>query len=322
MSDAKPRWRVLIGSRSFGKAIPEHLTQLEAAGCEVIRNSVGRAYRAAELMEVLPGMDAIITGTDELTADVINAADRLKTIAKHGVGLDTIDLEAARARGIVVSATPGAIHDSVADLTLALLLAAARNVVPAHLSTQQGSWKAFVGMELLDKTLGIVGLGRIGQAVCKRARAFGMRVVAYDPYPDEAFAKAHAVTFLPLDELLTASDVVSLHAPAEATHGPLIGAAELNTMKPTALLINTARGQLVDEDALAAALREGQLAGAGLDTFVNEPPVGSPLLSLENVVLTPHIGGRTLDGQRRMGEIALENCLRALRGEPPLFQVK
>lgn len=322
MTDSESRWRVLIGSRSFGKAVPEHLTQLEEAGCEVIRNTIGRAYRAVELMEVLPEMDAIITGTDELTAEVINAVDRLKTIAKHGVGLETIDLEAARARGIVVSATPGAIHESVADLTLALLLAVARKIVPSHLSTQQGLWKPFFGMELLDKTLGIVGLGRIGKAVCQRAQAFGMRVVAYDPYPDQAFAAAHEVTFAPLDELLAVSDVISLHAPAEVVAGPLIGQAELNRMKPTALLINTARGQLVDEAALAAALREGRLAGAGLDAFVSEPPVGSPLLDLENVVLTPHIGGRTLDGQRRMGEIALENCLRALRGEPPLFEVK
>ena len=321
MSESKPRWRVLIGSRSFGKLIPEHMTQLEKAGCEVIRNSVGRAYRAAELMELLPGMDAIITGTDELTAAVINAADRLKTIAKHGVGLETIDLEAAAARGIIVTATPGTNHDSVADLALALLLAAARKLVPAHLSTKAGSWQAFYGIELRGKTLGIVGLGRIGKGVCQRAQAFGMRVMAYDPYPDEIFAAAHNVTFVALEELLAQSDVVTLHAPAEATAGPLLGPAELKLMKPTALLINTARGQLIDEVALAKALREGRLAGAGIDAFVNEPPVGSPLLELENVVLSPHLGGRTWDAQRHQGEMAIENCLRALRGEPPLYQV-
>ncbi len=316
------RWRVLIGSRSFGRAIPEHITQLEEAGCEVIPNGVGRAYRVAELLDLLPGMDAIITGTDQLTAEVINAADQLKTIVKHGVGLETIDLEAAKARGIVVSATPGAIHDSVADLTMALLLALARNIVPSHLSTQAGSWKATFGVELRGKTLGIVGLGRIGKAVCVRAQAFGMRIVATEPYPDNAFAAAWDIAFVPLKELLTISDVLSLHAPAEATAGPLISEEELKMMKPTALLINTARGQLVDEAALAAALTEGRLAGAGLDAFVNEPPAGSPLLSLDNVVLTPHIGGRTLGGQRRMGEMAIENCLLALRGEPPLYEVK
>jgi D-3-phosphoglycerate dehydrogenase len=321
MSNSQPRWRVLIGSRSFGQAFPEHLDQLAAAGCEVVPNGVGRAYRAAELLEILPEMDAIVTGTDELTAEVINAAPRLKTIAKHGVGLETIDLAAARARGVVVSYTPGFIHDSVADLTLALLLALARKIVPAHLSTKAGSWKPLFGMELRDKTLGIVGLGRIGKAVCERAKGFGMRVIAFDPYPDEAFAAAHGVTFVSLLELLATADVVSLHAPAEATEGPVIGPAELKLMKPGAFLINTARGQLVDEAALADALREGRLAGAGIDAFVKEPPVGSPLLELDNVVLTPHLGGRTLDGQRRMGELVIENCLRALRGEPPLYQV-
>lgn len=321
MPDTQPRWRVLIGSRSFGKAIPEHLAQLEAGGCEVVSNAVGRAYRAAELLDVLPEMDAIITGTDELTAAVINASPRLKTIVKHGVGLETIDLEAARARGIVVSATPGSIHDSVADLTMALLLALARKIVPSHLTTREGGWKPFFGLELRDKTLGIVGLGRIGKAVCERAAGFGMRLIAYDPYPDQAFAAAHGLTFVSLDELLAVSDVVSLHAAAEQVGGALIDAAALDRMKPTALLINTARGALVDEEALAAALRQGRLAGAGLDAFVNEPPTGSSLLDLDNVVLTPHIGGRTLDGQRRMGEMAIENCLRALRGEKPLYQV-
>jgi D-3-phosphoglycerate dehydrogenase len=273
------------------------------------------------LLEAIQGIDAIITGTDELTARVIGSARQLKTIAKHGVGLETIDLAAARARGIVVSFTPGTIHDSVADLTMALLLALARKIVPAHLSTQQGSWKPFFGMELRDTTLGLVGLGRIGKAVCLRAQAFGMRVLAHDPYPDESFAAEHDVTFVSLAELLKASDVVSLHAAAEQVHGTLIGGDELQLMKPSALLVNTARGQLVDEAALVEALRENRLGGAGIDAFAHEPPVGSPLLGLDNVVLTPHLGGRTQGGQRRMGEIAIQNCLRALRGEVPLFPV-
>jgi D-3-phosphoglycerate dehydrogenase len=318
---ASPRWRVLIGSRSFGQAFPEHFDELEQAGCVVVPNPVGRALREPELLQALKGVDAIITGTDELTARVIESADRLKTIVKHGVGLETIDLAAARARGIVVSFTPGTIEDSVADLTMALLLALARKIVPAHLSTQQGSWKPFFGMELRDTTLGLVGLGRIGKAVCVRAQAFGMRVLAQDPYPDQGFAAEHGVTFVSLTELLKASDVVSLHAAAEQVHGTLIGADELQLMKPGALLVNTARGQLVDEAALAEALREDRLGGAGIDAFAHEPPVDSPLLSLEKVVLTPHLGGRTYGGQRRMGEIAIQNCLRVLRGEVPLFPV-
>lgn len=315
------RWRVLIGSRSFGKASAEHIARLEAAGCEVIPNGVGRAYLATELGEALHGVDAIITGTDELTGEVISEADSLKTIAKHGVGLDTIDLAAARERGIIVTATPGAIHDSVADLTLGLLLAVARNLAPAHASVIAGEWRGFVGSELRGKTLGIVGLGRIGKEVCVRARAFGMEIVAHDPYPDDAFAAVHGVDFLPLIELLGRADAVSLHAGISDVGRPLLGAEELAAMKPGAFLINTARGNLVDEAALADALRAGRLGGAGLDVFASEPPLGSPLLDCDNVVLTPHIAGQTRDGLLRMGEMTAENCLRALRGEPPLYRV-
>ncbi|CAA9553062.1 MAG: D-3-phosphoglycerate dehydrogenase [uncultured Thermomicrobiales bacterium] len=320
---ATPTWRVLIGSRSFGKASPEPVARLEAAGCEVVPNTIGRAYRAAELRDLLVGVDAIVTGTDELTAEVIAGADKLRTIAKHGVGIETIDLAAARARGIVVSATPGAISDSVADLTLALLLAVARRIVPAHASVVAGGWGNFVGTELRGRTLGIVGLGRIGQGVCLRAQAFGMTVVAHDPYPNEAFAAAHGVAFLPLPELLANSDAVSLHAGISGLERPLLGAAEITTMRRGAFLVNTARGNLVDEAALAVALRDGRLGGAGLDVFAAEPPLGSPLLDpgLENVVLAPHIAGQTTDGLVRMGEMTAENCLLALRGEPPLYRV-
>lgn len=320
-SNAGHRWRVLIGSRSFGRAFPEHLAELEKQGCDVVPNPVGRALSEAELLAALPGVDAIITGTDELTAAAIAAGDRLKTIAKHGVGLETIDLEAARRHGIIVSFTPGTIMDSVADLTMALVLALARKIVPAHLSTKAGSWDPFFGMELRGATMGLVGLGQIGKAVCVRAQAFGMRVVAHDPYPDKQFASDHRVEFLALDELLSTCDIVSLHAPAEAVGGVLLGPERLSLMKPEALLVNTARGQLVDEAALAEMLADGRLAGAGIDAFVNEPPVGSPLLALDNVVLTPHLGGRTYGGQRRMGEIAIANTMLALRGERPLFQV-
>jgi D-3-phosphoglycerate dehydrogenase len=321
MSGHEPHWNILIGSRSFGQTFPEHIRRLEDASCTVLPNTVGRAYRAQELMTALGGVDAIITGTDELTAEVIAHAHRLKTIAKHGVGLETIDLDAARAHGIVVSATPQAVSDSVADLTLALLLAVARKVVPSHNTTVAGGWKNYTGMELRDKVLGIVGLGRIGREVCLRAQGFGMKVIAHDSYPHRAFAAEHQVTFVTLDELLTTADVVTLHLPAEQVTGPLLGAAEFARMKPGSLLLNTARGALVDEAALSAALRSGHLGGAGLDAFVDEPPVGSPLLAAANVVLTPHIGGSTVDCRRRMGELVIENLLRVRRGEPPLYQV-
>jgi phosphoglycerate dehydrogenase-like enzyme len=315
------RWRVLIGSKSFGKAYPEHLKRLEEAGCEIIPNQIGRAYRAAELRTALAGVDAIVTGTDELTAEVIMSADGLKLIAKHGVGLDSIDLGAARMKGVVVAATFGAVHDSVADLTMALLLAVARGIVPAHLSTRSGQWKGFVGMELRGKLLGIVGLGRIGKEFALRAQGFGMEVVACDPYPDSPFAAEHRITFLSLADLLKRADVVSLHAGLASAGHPLLGATELRAMKLGAILINTGRGHLVDEQALVDALRDGRIRGAGLDVFAEEPPAESPLLVLQNVVLTPHMAGDTWDARRRLGEITVENIVRVKRGEPPLYPV-
>lgn len=306
------RWRVLIGSRSFGREFPEHLELLRAAGCEVIPNSAGRAYRAAELLHALVGIDAIVTGTDELTGEVIDAADSLRVIAKHGVGVDTIDLDAAYARGIVVVATPDAVTDSVADLTMGLLLSLARHVVAGDRDVRGGGWTRMTGIELRGRMLGLVGFGRIGRAVATRARAFGMQVVACDPYTDPA---ASEVELVELDELLTLCDVLSLHAGLPSGRLALLGASELARMKPGALLVNTARGALVDEVALANALRRGPLAGAALDVFAVEPPAGSPLLSLPNVVLTPHLGGQSRDALRRMGEETARKCIAALRGE-------
>jgi D-3-phosphoglycerate dehydrogenase len=314
------QWRVLIGSRSFGTAAPEHITELKQAGCEVIPNGVGRAYRAEELLTVLRDVDAIITGTDELTGEVIASANRLKTIAKHGVGVDNIDLDAARARGIVVTATPGTMHDSVADLAMALLLAVARRIVPMDEGVKAGGWPRSTGMELRGKTMGLVGFGRIGREVARRAQGFGMRIVAFDPYPDETYAARHNVTLLPFEELLKSSDVVSLHA-AASDSGPLLGERELAMMREGAIVINSARGQLIDETALAEAIRAGRLGGAGLDVFTHEPPQDSPLLLLDRVVLTPHLGGQTQEALCAMGAMCVENCLLALRGEKPLHEV-
>lgn len=307
-------WRVLIGSRSFGRSHPEHVAALEQAGCEVVPNGVDRAYRAAELTDLLPGFDAIVTGTDELTAAVLAACPRLRTIAKHGVGVDNIDLEAARAHGVTVSTTPGTMHDSVADLALGLLLALARDLPGAHARTVAGEWRPTTGLELREKVLGVVGLGRIGREVVLRAQAFGMRAIAHDPWADAGWAQAHEVRLVDsLDALLSAADAVSLHAPGGER--PLIGARELALMRDGALLVNTARGSLVDETALAAELAGGRLGGAALDVFATEPPAGSPLLGLPRVIATPHLGGRTVEAQRRMGEACVRNCLAGLRGE-------
>lgn len=314
------RYKVLVGSRSFGRGCPEVVDLLTQAGCQVIPNDVGRAYTEDELIARIPGIDAFITGVDPITACVLDAADRLRVISKHGVGVDNVDLAAAAARGIAVGVAAGTIQDSVADLTLGLMLALARRIPQADASLKAGQWKRHLGTELRGKVLGIVGLGRVGKGVCRRAKGFGVEVITTDVYHDTAFAEQWGVEFVELDELLARADFVSLHAPLSDSTWALIGAPELVRMKPTAYLINTARGGLVDEEALAEALQAGKLAGAAADVFVQEPPGDHPLLWLNNFIATSHVGGYTAEGLRRMGEVTAENVIRVLRGQRPLYE--
>src|SRR5581483_7485003 len=314
-------FNILVASRSFGKNCPEVLEAMQATGCVFLPNDLDRAPTEEELIARIGAADALISGTEPVTARVLDAAPKLKVISKHGVGYENIDLNAAKARGIPVAIAGGAIADSVADLAMGLLLALARQIPQGSASVKAGAWQRFVGPELRDKTLGIVGLGQIGKGLCRRAKGFGMRIVAHDAYPDTAFAASWGVTYLTLDALLAQADFVSLHAPVTPETRQLIGAAQLARMKPTAYLINTARGELVDEAALYAALKEGGIAGAAADVFATEPPGDSPLLTLENFLAMPHCGGQTPEGLRRMGEITAENALRVLRGEEPLYRV-
>lgn len=316
------RFNVLIASRSFGKHCPEVLDQLRTAGCIVILNDLDRAPSEDELIARIGEADALISGTEPVTARVLAAAPRLKVIARHGVGYENIDLDAARARGIPVAIVGGdAIAASVADMTIALLLALARQIPQGNASVKAGVWKRFVGPELRGMTLGIVGLGQIGRAVCRRAKAFGMRAVAYDVNPDKTFATSWNVEFLTLDDLLGQADFVSLHVPVTPETHLLIGPTQLARMKPTAYLINTARGALVDEAALYKALKRGAIAGAASDVFVNEPPANSPLLTLENFIAMPHSAGQTPEGLRRLDEITADNTLRVLQGEAPHYRI-
>jgi D-3-phosphoglycerate dehydrogenase len=294
---------------------------MQAAGCVFLPNDLDRAPTEAELIARIGAADALISGTEPVTARVLDAAPKLKVLSKHGVGYENIDLDAAKARGIPVAIAGGAIADSVADLAMGLLLALARQIPQGNASVKAGAWQRFIGPELRDKTLGIVGLGQIGKGLCRRAKGFGMRIAAYDTYPDATFAASWGVTYLSLDDLLAQADFVSLHAPMTPETRQLIGAAQLARMKPTAYLINTARGELVDEAALYTALKDGVIAGAAADVFATEPPGDSPLLTLENFLAMPHCGGQTPEGLRRMGEITAENALRVLRGEEPLYRV-
>lgn len=319
---SRPSYRVLVASRSFGPHCPDAVEQLRAAGCELLPNDLGRTPTEAELLERIRDVDVLISGTEPVTARVLEAANRLKVISKHGVGYENIDLAAANDRAIPVAVAGGSIVDSVADMAMALLLALARRIPEGDRAVRAGTWPRMVGMELRDKTLGIVGLGQIGQALCRRARSFGLQVIAYDLRHDQHFAQRWGVRYLPLHDLLATADIVSLHAPVTAETRQLINADTLALIKRGAYLINTARGELVDEAALEQALRSGQLAGAAADVFSAEPPGRSPLLMLDNFIAAPHSAGQTHDGLRKMGVITAENALRVLAGAEPLFRVR
>jgi glyoxylate reductase len=287
------------------------------------------AIPRADLLALAAGADAILTLLhDRVDEELLEAAGpQLHCIANVAVGYDNVDVDAAARRGVVVTNTPRVLDDATADLTMALVLAATRRVAEGDRLIRAGrpwTWgmSFMLGSGLRGKLLGIVGPGGIGRRVAERARAFGMEIAYHSrhPVPDEVEAELAAVR-LPLDELLARADVVSLHCPLTPETRHLIGEAELAAMKPTAVLINAARGPVVDEPALAEALAAGEIAAAGLDVYEHEPRVEPTLLGLENVVLSPHLGSATVETRTAMAELAARNAISVLRGEEPLTPV-
>lgn len=311
-----PKHRVLITSKYLQQP-DEHARIDRYLRLHEIEPVYRRCPTEADLLDALPKIDGLICSTDPVTAHVLNAAPQLKVIVRTGVGYDTIDVQAASTQRIPVCITPRANRISVAELTLALMLSLVRNLPQQLGAVQQGSWKPTMGTELAEKTLGIVGFGQIGKAVAQRARAFEMKVLATDLYPDLGFAAAYDVTFTTLEKLLAESDFVSLHLFMSAENRHLINAERLGLMKPTACLINTARGGIVDSAALFEALQSKRLAGAALDTIDPEPPGDSPLLGMPNVLITPHTGAATNEYRERSAQMAAESVVAALRGEKP-----
>jgi glyoxylate reductase len=287
------------------------------------------AIPRADLLDLVSGADAVLALLhDRVDAELLDAAgSQLRCVANVAVGYDNIDLEAAAAREVVVTNTPEVLDDATADLTLALLLAATRRVAEGDRLVRSGrewSWgmSFMLGSSLRGKLLGIVGLGGIGRRVAERARAFGMEIAYHSrqPAPAEAVAELGAER-MPLERLLAEADVLSLHCPLTPQTHHLVGAAELEAMKSTSVLVNVARGPIVDERALAAALRSGQIAAAGLDVYEHEPRVEPGLLELDNVVLTPHLGSATVETRTAMAELAARNAISVLRGQGPLTPV-
>jgi D-3-phosphoglycerate dehydrogenase len=291
-----------------------------------VRNCDG-ANRAELLAELGKGVDAVlIRSATKMDAEAIGAAKGLKVIARAGVGLDNVDIPAATTAGVMVVNAPTSNIVSAAELAISLLLASARFISPAHAALRAGKWarSKYTGAELFEKTLGIVGFGRIGQLVAHRMQAFGMNVVAYDPYLQPARAAQLGVSLVTLDELLAQSDFITIHLPKTKETANLIGVEALKKVKPAVRIINAARGGVLDEAALYDAIKEGRVAGAGLDVFSTEPCTDSPLFTLDQVVATPHLGASTDEAQERAGIAVAVSVRKALSGElvPDAVNVK
>jgi D-3-phosphoglycerate dehydrogenase / 2-oxoglutarate reductase len=298
------------------------LHTLRAAGFELVYPAKAAQMTEEELLPALAGIDASLAGSEPYTRRVLEANPTLKVIARVGVGYDAVDLAAATDHAVAVTITPGANHDAVAEHTFALLLALAKDLVNQHTGTKALRWPRKTTLPLRGRTLGLAGLGRIGKAVALRGECFGMKLLAFEPFPDPEFVRRHQVTLLSFDQLLAESDYLSLHLPLTPDSSDLINKQTLSRMKPTAFLINTARGGLVWEADLFDALKNQRLAGAALDVFEPEPPdPKNPLLTLANVILTPHAAGGDTKSRDDMANMAAQSIVALSKGEWPAEQV-
>jgi D-3-phosphoglycerate dehydrogenase len=314
--------RVLLTTTSFQDTPGEHHRLLAGTGWEIVR--ARGPLTEAQILELVGEVDACICGDDAITRRVLEKArPRLRIISKYGIGVDKIDVPAATEFGIPVLFTPGVNHTSVAEHTFLLLLALEKNLLFHTDATRAGGWKRRTGHELLDKTIGIVGLGRIGKEVALRARAFGMKPIGFDVCWDEKFAAQHGIArAASLDELFAAADYISLHTNLTPETRGMINAQSIARMKKEVIILNCARGEIVRTPDLVAALESGRIAGYGADVLDQEPPpAGHPLLKLPNCVITPHVASRTCESVVRQATAAVKNLILAMNGEKPLAQV-
>lgn len=312
---------VLITSTSFGKKIKEPLDLLHAKSYDVRLNDLGRPMKPDELIERLDGCEGCIAGLDYFTPEVIEAANTLRIISRYGAGVDRVDLETARRCGITVTNTPVANSDSVADLAVGLMLSVARQIPLADRSVRAGQWENMYGVSLFQKTIGLVGFGRIGSRVADRVKGFSCRVIVHDPFLEPEVAREAGVELVSLDEVLGKSDFISLHLPANDQTRGFINAGKLGQMRSGAILINTGRGELIDQEALLDALRNGTIRGAGLDAHAVEPVDPKPYEELDNVVLTPHLGAYTHEALVNMAAGSVENLCAFFDGRTPPYVV-
>lgn len=312
---------ILIVSNKFRESTETYRELLEREGCTLAEKHVEYPVTEDQLCELIQDVDGLITGLEPITPRVLENANRLKVISAGGVGFDHIDLEAATRKGIAVCNCAGCNNRSVAELAFGMMLSLSRQIYQSDRAMRNGEWARFTGPEMWGKTVGIVGLGRVGKSVAQLAKGFGMRILANDVVWDITYADEHGISFVSLDRLLAESDYVTLHTPLTPWTHNLIDERAIELMKPTAYLINTARGPVVDEEALCNALRSGRIAGAGLDVFVIEPTNDCAFREFDNVIMTPHIGGSSNEAYERSLQLALLNVTSVLNGRPPHSQV-
>jgi D-3-phosphoglycerate dehydrogenase len=313
--------KVLIAPMTLAGIPGPFLTVLQSAGFELIFPNLGHQLNEDELLRALDGIAASLAGSEPYTPRVFATHPQLKVVARAGVGYDAVDVLAATQAGVAVTITPNTNQGSVAEHTFCLMLGLVKSIVPQHLGVKEGGWPRGCCLPLRGQTLGLVGLGRIGRAVATRALAFEMRVLGCDPFADEAWARAQGIELVGLETLLRQSDFVSLHLPSTVESKHLINKNTLALMKPTAFLLNTARGSVVCEADLYEALKARRIAGAGLDVFEQEPPGRIPLCELDNVLLTPHAAGTDLRSRDDMARSAAEAIVSLSRGEWPAEKV-
>lgn len=305
--------KILVTPRSYGRNRPELFAQLEQAGYEVVRNATGGILEREQIKALIADCVGVIIGVDPLDAEVLACAPKLRAVSKYGVGVDNIDLDYCAAHGVRVSRTVGANSEAVADYAMALMLAVARRLTVIDRKCRRMDWGKITTRDVSHATLGVFGLGAIGKHVARRAQGFGMRVIAYDVFWDAEYAQANGIEYAEPETIFRTADFISLHLPLLPDTEGFVGERELSMMKPDAVLINTARGGLVDEKALLKALQERRIYGAGLDAFAHEPPEDEAWFELDNVVLGSHCAASTLGATENMGQMAADNILRDLK---------
>lgn len=316
------KYKVLVTARSFGisDSLAEEL--LNDHDCEVIKLDGKNGPISLQLEKELPTADAVIAGLEKYDEVLISSANKLKIISRYGVGYENVDVGSATKNGIAVTITPNANSESVADMAVALMLECARNISTMNTSIKDGKQIRPYGVEMWEKTVGIIGMGNIGRGVAKRCSGFNMRILCFDKYKDKSIDKELNVEYTDFDTLIEQSDFITLHTPLTNETLNMFSHPQFSKMKKDAILINTARGGLVNEKDLYEALLEGTIRGAGLDSTVEEPPYGNPLLSLDNCVITPHAGAATLEASSKMSYLAAQNVISILEDNHCDYQVK